>query len=126
MISFPYSLLSIHYSLFFPHSDIIARMTLTLAEVEHIAQLARLDLTPEELESYRKQLSDILDYAQRLQTVDTRQIPPTSSSLSAGSRLPARSVLREDVPAESLPVQKILSNAPQTEDHQFRVPPVME
>jgi aspartyl-tRNA(Asn)/glutamyl-tRNA(Gln) amidotransferase subunit C len=101
-------------------------MTLTLAEVEHIAELARLDLMPEELESYRKQLSDILEYAARLQAVDTRQISPTASAMATAGGRPERSVLREDIPVESLPVQKILSNAPQTEDHQFRVPPVLE
>jgi aspartyl-tRNA(Asn)/glutamyl-tRNA(Gln) amidotransferase subunit C len=95
-------------------------MTLTLAEVQHIAGLARLDLTEEEQERYRQQLSDILAYAERLQALDTSEIPPTSSVL------PARSVLRPDVPAESLPVELTLKNAPQSEDHQFRVPPVLE
>jgi aspartyl-tRNA(Asn)/glutamyl-tRNA(Gln) amidotransferase subunit C len=95
-------------------------MTLTLKEVEHIAQLARLELTDEEKARYCDQLSAILDYAARLQTLDTADIPPTSSVL------PARSVLREDVPGSSLPVEDVLRNAPSAEENQFRVPPVLE
>ena len=77
-------------------------MTLTLSEVEHIAQLARLELTDEEKELYRQQLSAILEYAARLQKLDTSQIPPTSSVL------PPRSVLRPDVAAPSLDIKEIL------------------
>jgi aspartyl-tRNA(Asn)/glutamyl-tRNA(Gln) amidotransferase subunit C len=95
-------------------------MTLTLEEVEHIAELARLALTEEEKARYREQLSDILDYAARLQTLDTANIPPTSSVL------PARSVLRPDRPRPGLSPQDLLRNAPQTEQGQFRVPPILE
>ena len=56
-------------------------MSLTQAEVEHIAKLARLELTQEELARYREQLSAILDYAARLRELDTSQIPPTTSVL---------------------------------------------
>jgi aspartyl-tRNA(Asn)/glutamyl-tRNA(Gln) amidotransferase subunit C len=95
-------------------------MTLTLAEVEHIADLARMDLTPEEKDRFRQQLSEILDYAARLQSIDTHDIPPTSSVL------PRRSVLREDTPGAGLDLAALKSNAPDFEDRQFRVPPVME
>ncbi len=95
-------------------------MTLTLAEVEHIAELARLALTAEEKELYREQLSDILDYAARLQSLDTANIPPTSSVL------PNRSVLRPDRARPGLSPQDLLRNAPQAEESQFRVPPVLE
>jgi len=95
-------------------------MTLTLAEVEHIAELARLKLTPAEKELYRQQLSAILEYAARLQKLDTSGIPPTASVL------PPRSVLREDEPRPGLPVEDVLQNASQTENQQFRVPPVLE
>ena len=95
-------------------------MTLTLEEVEHIAELARLALTDEEKTRYREQLSDILDYAARLQTLDTTNIPPTSSVL------PGRSVLRPDRPRPGLSSQDLLRNAPQTEQGQFRVPPILE
>jgi aspartyl-tRNA(Asn)/glutamyl-tRNA(Gln) amidotransferase subunit C len=95
-------------------------MTLTLKEVEHIADLARLALTDEEKARYLEQLSNILDYAARLQALDTANIPPTSTVL------PARSVLRPDRVRPGLTPQDLLRNAPQTEQDQFRVPPVMD
>ncbi|NPA93380.1 MAG: Asp-tRNA(Asn)/Glu-tRNA(Gln) amidotransferase subunit GatC [Chloroflexi bacterium] len=93
-------------------------MSLTRAEVEHIAQLARLELTDEEIEQYREQLSDVLEYVARLQGLDTSGIPPTASVL------PPRTVLREDQPRPSLPREDVLANAAETQDGQFRVPPV--
>ncbi|MBE9473957.1 MAG: Asp-tRNA(Asn)/Glu-tRNA(Gln) amidotransferase subunit GatC [Chloroflexi bacterium] len=95
-------------------------MKLTLEEVEHIAELARLRLSEEEKARYGEQLSDILEYAARLQAVDTSGISPTSSVL------PARSVLRSDEPRLGLSLQDALRNAPDTEKDQFRVPPVLE
>ncbi len=95
-------------------------MSLTQEEVEHIAELARLELTEEEKARYREQLSEILDYAARLQALDTSHIPPTSTVLAK------RSVLRPDVPAQGLSTDEALSNAPRAEQKQFRVPPVME
>jgi len=95
-------------------------MKLTLEEVEHIAELARLKLSDEEKARYGEQLSDILAYAVRLQTVDTSGISPTSSVL------PARSILRPDEPRPGLSLQDALGNAPDTEKNQFRVPPVLE
>lgn len=95
-------------------------MKLTLAEVEHIANLARLDLTPEEKEQYRQQLSAILEHVARLQELDTEGIPPTSSVLPVAGRL------RADEPGQSLPVEQVLANAPEKKKGQFRVPPVLE
>jgi len=95
-------------------------MTLTLEEVEHIAELARLRLTPEEKERYRDQLSAILDYAARLQELDTSGIPPTSSVL------PPHTMLRPDLPQPGLTLEELLRNAPETEADQFRVPPILE
>lgn len=95
-------------------------MTLTLEEVEHIANLARLELSAEEKARYREQLSAILDYIQQLQELDTSGIPPTSSVL------PPRSVLREDAPRPGLASQELLRNAPQVEAGQFRVPPILD
>ncbi len=99
---------------------IIHPMSLTRDEVEHIAALARLQLTDEELEKYRQQLSAILEYAVRLQEVDTSGISPTSSVL------PPRSVLRPDESHPGLSLDEVLQNAPQVESKQFRVPPVLE
>jgi aspartyl-tRNA(Asn)/glutamyl-tRNA(Gln) amidotransferase subunit C len=95
-------------------------MSLTKEEVEHIAELARLELTEEEKTRYREQLSDILDYAARLQALDTSHIPPTSIVLAK------RTVLRPDVATNGLSTDEVLSNAPRAEQKQFRVPPVME
>lgn len=95
-------------------------MSLTLEEVEHIAALARLELTAEEKERFRAQLSAILDYAASLQELDTAGIPPTSSVL------PERSVLRADEPRPGLTPEELLANAPRVDDGQFRVPPVLE
>ncbi len=95
-------------------------MTLTKQEVEHIADLARLELSDEEKDRYREQLSEILDYAARLQALDTSHIPPTSTVLAKRSRL------RPDVAARGLSTDEALSNAPSAEQKQFRVPPVLE
>jgi aspartyl-tRNA(Asn)/glutamyl-tRNA(Gln) amidotransferase subunit C len=95
-------------------------MPLTLEEVEHIARLARLKLTDEEMKRFQEQLSEILDYAARLQGVDTEGIPPTASVL------PPRSVLRPDVVQPGLNRKDLLKNAPQVEDDQFQVPPIFE
>ncbi len=95
-------------------------MGLTIQEVEHIAELAKLQLTEEEKALYREQLSAILDYANKLQSVDTTDIPQTSTVLSLAN------VMREDEPAPSLSQEVALSNASKTEDGFFRVPAVLE
>lgn len=95
-------------------------MKLSLAEVEHIANLARLELTAEEKEEYRAQLSAILDHVARLQELDTAGIPPTASVLPAAGRL------REDEAGLSLTAKAVLANAPEQKKDQFRVPPVLE
>ena len=95
-------------------------MTLTIEQVEAIANLARLELSAEEKERMSRQLSDILDYVNRLQELDTGGIPPTSSVL------PPRSVLREDEARPGLERDTLLRNASDTEAGQFRVPAVLE
>jgi aspartyl-tRNA(Asn)/glutamyl-tRNA(Gln) amidotransferase subunit C len=95
-------------------------MTLTIEQVETIANLARLELSAEEKERMSRQLSDILNYVNRLQELDTGGIPPTSSVL------PPRSVLRPDEARPGLEREALLRNATETEAGQFRVPPVLE
>jgi aspartyl-tRNA(Asn)/glutamyl-tRNA(Gln) amidotransferase subunit C len=95
-------------------------MSLTVAEVEHIAELARLGLTPDEVVHYRDQLSAILEYAAVLQKVDTSAIPPTASVL------PLRNVMRADVVEPSLPPGEVLANAPDASDGYFRVRAVLD
>ena len=95
-------------------------MPLTHAQVEHIANLARLALTDEEKALYAQQLSAILDYVARLQELDTREVQPTTSvSIHSG-------VLRPDEPKPGLPTQVLLKTAPDVENDQFRIPPVFE
>jgi aspartyl-tRNA(Asn)/glutamyl-tRNA(Gln) amidotransferase subunit C len=95
-------------------------MALTIDEVRHIAQLARLKLSAEEEERYTQQLSAILEYAERLQAVDTSAIPPTSTVL------PMDAPLRSDVVRPSPTRERMLENAPAAEDGMFRVPPVLD
>jgi aspartyl-tRNA(Asn)/glutamyl-tRNA(Gln) amidotransferase subunit C len=90
-------------------------MALTLAEVDHVAELARLGLSAEETELYRQQLSAILDYARMLDRLDTESIPPTASVL------PLRNVMRPDVAEPSLAPGEALANAPRQEAGEFRV-----
>jgi len=94
-------------------------MKLSIQEVEHIANLARLKLTEAERHQYAAQLSDILDYAARLDELDTDHIPPTASVLQKTLRL------REDEAGPCLSQEDVLRNAPDTQDGQFKVPPVM-
>jgi len=95
-------------------------MTLSQQEVEHIARLARLELTAEQKERYRGQLSSILDYISKLRELDTTDVPPT-----AGGGL-TRMPLRADEPRPGLSTDELLKNAPQTEADQFKIPPVFE
>ncbi|HEX7974758.1 MAG TPA: Asp-tRNA(Asn)/Glu-tRNA(Gln) amidotransferase subunit GatC [Anaerolineales bacterium] len=95
-------------------------MSLTIEEVEHIAKLARLELSEAEIRLYREQLSAILEYAARLQRLDTSAIQPTSSVL------PAHSVLRADEAGPCLTQDDLQRNAPDFERGQYRVPPVLE
>ena len=95
-------------------------MALTTLEVEHIAKLARLELTDLQKELYREQLSAILDYVDTLQKLDTTDVPPT-----AGGGL-AQMTLRADESRPSLPTDILLKNAPEAEDKQFKIPPVFE
>ncbi len=95
-------------------------MKLTLDEVKHVAELAKLHLTDAEVAEYAEQLSAILDYAEMLQEVDTSDIPPTPYVL------PLASVMRADEPEPSLPNDVALANAPDRDDGFFRVRAVFE
>lgn len=89
------------------------------ADVRHVARLARLGLTDEEVASLRGQLSDILAYAEQVQEVATPDVPPTSHPY------PLANVLRADEPRPSLPPEEALSTAPQPEDGRFQVPRIV-
>jgi aspartyl-tRNA(Asn)/glutamyl-tRNA(Gln) amidotransferase subunit C len=93
---------------------------LTREEVTNIADLAKLELTEAELDTFADQLSAVLDYASRLEQLDTKDIPPTATVL------PLENVMREDVAKPSLPREKALANAPDSADGQFRVAAVLD
>ena len=95
-------------------------MSLTLEQVQHIANLARLELTDEELTRYREQISSILAHFEQLQALDTESIAPTAS-VSAGE-----STLRTDQSRPGLALDELLQNAPESDERQFRVPPIFE
>ena len=93
---------------------------LTPEEVQHIAELAKLALSEEEIEGYASDLSAILDYAQQLQEVDTDHIHPTASVL------PLRDVMRADEARPGLAPDDALANAPERQDGYFKVHAVLE
>ncbi len=93
---------------------------LTPEEVQHIAELAKLDLSEDETERYASDLSAILDYAQQLQDVDTDHIPPTASVL------PLRNVMRPDEARPGLEPEDALANAPESDKGYFKVHAVLE
>ncbi len=88
-------------------------------EVEHVAQLARLDLTEPEKTLFGEQLSQILTFVEQLQEVSTEGIPPTASVADQSS------VLREDSSREGLSQDQALSNAPEASDGFFVVPKIL-
>ena len=95
-------------------------MPLAREEVEHIALLARIGLSPEEVELFRGQLSDILDQFQVLSELDTQGVTPT------GHAAGLQTVLRNDEADDSLETEDVLRNAPRREGERFRVKAVLE
>ncbi|MCM3749068.1 Asp-tRNA(Asn)/Glu-tRNA(Gln) amidotransferase subunit GatC [Paenibacillus pasadenensis] len=95
-------------------------MSITVQDVEHVANLARLELSAEEKEQFTGQLNAILKYAEKLGELDTEGVEPTSHVL------PVTNVMREDAVKESLSNETALQNAPDDEDGQFKVPAVLE
>jgi aspartyl-tRNA(Asn)/glutamyl-tRNA(Gln) amidotransferase subunit C len=94
--------------------------SLSRSDVERIAELARLELTPDELELFTRQLGGILEYVEHIQAVDTTGVPATSHAL-------VQSFERDDAPGETLPRAAALANAPDaaTEAGLFKVPRVI-
>ncbi len=95
-------------------------MKLSHEEVEHIAKLARLELTEEEKTRYGGQLSAILDHVAGLLKLDTASIPPMTAVFLGDSHL------RPDKSRPSLTTDVLLKNAPAHEQDQFKIPPVFE
>ncbi len=95
-------------------------MALTKQEVEHIAKLARLNLTEEEKELYGGQLSDILAYVEKMRAVETAKVEPTSQVTGLTN------VMREDEIIESGISEKLVANAPESHDGYIKIPKVFE
>lgn len=95
-------------------------MSLTREEVLHIARLARVGLSEEDVARFQEQLSEILEHFEALRELDTEDVPPTSHPL------PLESVMRGDEVAPSLPRDQVLANAPLAYDDAFRVQAVLE
>ena len=88
-------------------------------DVAHVAKLARLHLSDEELATFTGQLDAVLDHAADVEALDLDDVPPTSHPY------PLTNVLRDDVVVPSLDRDEVLSQAPAVEDKQFKVPPVL-
>lgn len=95
-------------------------MNITKDEVEKVAKLARLDITPAEKDAFAKQLSQILTHVEKLKQYDTAGVEPTSTVLGQVN------VFREDVVRPSLSADQALANAPEREADGFGVPKIIE
>ena len=90
----------------------------TVETVEHVARLAHLSLTSEERETYARQLGEILEYAESIQSLEIEGVPPMSHALVAGR-------LRPETPGASLDRERVLEDAPDPAEGLFRVPRII-
>lgn len=88
-------------------------------EVAHVARLARLELTDDELATFTGQLADVLDHAEDVEALELDDVPPTAHPLDLGN------VLRPDVVGPTLDPAEVLAAAPHAEEGRFRVPPIL-
>jgi len=86
-------------------------------EVLHVARLARLELTDEEVGRFQEQLSDIIEAISKVSELDLTDVPPTAHPLEI------ENAWAEDEPRPSLPLDDVFANAPDRDDDYFRVPP---
>jgi aspartyl-tRNA(Asn)/glutamyl-tRNA(Gln) amidotransferase subunit C len=92
---------------------------ITRDDVAHVARLARLRLTDEELDLFTGQLAKVLDHARDVEALDVGDLPPTAHPY------PLRNVLRPDVVEPCLDRDEVLGQAPAVEDGRFKVPPIL-
>ena len=95
-------------------------MNITREEVEKVAHLARLDLEETELQSVTGQMDAILAYVEKLNELNTDDIVPTAHAV------PMENAFRDDIIKPSLPIEKVLQNAPDATEDAFKVPQVIE
>lgn len=93
---------------------------ITAEQVAHLASLARIDLSPEEIASLTIDLGQIVDSVKKVQGVVTPDVPATSHPM------PLTNVFRDDIVVPSLTVEQALSGAPDRDGDKFRVPPILE
>ena len=99
------------------HGGVPARIS--TADVAHVARLARLDLSDDELEEFTDQLGAVLEHARDVEALDTASVPPTAHPL------PLSNVLRQDVVVPCLDRDEVLAEAPESEAGLFRVPRIL-
>ena len=92
-------------------------MSISRDQVLHVARLARLDLSDDEVERLTAELAAILDAVSKVSELDLADVPPTSHPLALVN------AWAEDVPRDSLPLDDVFANAPACESDLFRVPP---
>lgn len=92
---------------------------ITADDVRHVARLARLDVTDDEVELFARQLAAVLEHAEDVEALDTAGVPPTAHPL------PLTNILRDDIPAAGVDRDEVLAMAPQAEDGRFRVPRIL-
>jgi aspartyl-tRNA(Asn)/glutamyl-tRNA(Gln) amidotransferase subunit C len=95
-------------------------MIITKQEVEHVAKLARLELSEQDKEKLTNQLSNILTYVEKMSELDTKGVEPTSHVLDINN------VMRDDVSVKSLPQEKAIGNAPDKALGHYKVPKIIE
>ncbi|MGG3467676.1 Asp-tRNA(Asn)/Glu-tRNA(Gln) amidotransferase subunit GatC [Neobacillus pocheonensis] len=88
-------------------------------QVKHVANLARLAVTEDEVEKFTKQLDAIITFAEQLNELDTENVEPTYHVLDL------KNVLREDIPKKGLPREEVLKNAPEHQYGQIKVPSIL-
>ena len=91
---------------------------ITIKDVEHVAKLARLELTEEEKELYTKQLGDVLKYVDQMNEVDTSNVKPMTQVIDFCN------VMREDKVVQEISKEALMSNAPEVEGDFFKVPKI--
>ena len=92
---------------------------ITAADVRHVATLARLDVTDDEVELFAHQLAAVLEHAKDVEALDTEGVPPTAHPM------PLVNVLRDDVARPGVDRAEVLAMAPEAEDGRFRVPRIL-
>jgi aspartyl-tRNA(Asn)/glutamyl-tRNA(Gln) amidotransferase subunit C len=98
----------------------VAEPKISLKDVEHVARLARLELSEADKERMRRELDSILSYIDKLRALDTEGVEPTAHAI------PMTNVMRDDMPRPSLSQDDMLANAPERSGEFFRVPRIIE